>query len=459
MQIRKKTKRVNLPKKVSLWLLLGPAFIWASTAQGGGELIWWPYLVARYGKAFLFLLLPFALMQFFVNKEITKYTAVTGKGIWSGFLSVNKYYTLFLFILFFVNFLWFGGYATAGGSSLYEIFKWPGGGNSRFGSLFWAYIMVILFSLALLFSRSVYRLLEKMMKVITVITVGGLLLSVVILINKASVWRFVDGLFNPMNLGKGVDWLNFDYSKLITALVFAGMGGFLNLMYSYWMQEKGVAMAQKDKTGLMIKDNEVNKSRWLFWNRYLRIDSGLAVLINAVTIILTSFLSFVLLWPKGEYPVGWSITVAQSAFFETSFGWWGRVIFLIVAAAFLVDTWLALADGVANQMADFFYGWLDKWKIFKTRKAWYYGWLSFLIIESMLTMPMVGPGILIQLVGVISMFAFVAYIPLLWYLNYVQLPKKYPIFIKSSKLSEVCLWVVWGIYTLLAGWYVYSLLR
>ena len=51
-----KLRIVDLPRLKPWWILLGPAFVWAATAQGSGELIWWPYLVARYGKAFLFLL-------------------------------------------------------------------------------------------------------------------------------------------------------------------------------------------------------------------------------------------------------------------------------------------------------------------------------------------------------------------------------------------------------------------
>jgi len=38
---------------VGMFALLGPGVIRASPAQGSGELIWWPYLAASYGPAFL----------------------------------------------------------------------------------------------------------------------------------------------------------------------------------------------------------------------------------------------------------------------------------------------------------------------------------------------------------------------------------------------------------------------
>jgi Mn2+/Fe2+ NRAMP family transporter len=461
-------KEKRLPKVGSLWLLLGPAFVWAATAQGSGELIWWPYLVARYGGAFLSLLLPAAMIQFFVNKEISRYTALTGQGIWKGFVGLSKWYAWPLFLLCFVNFLWFGGYASAGGSSLFEVLRFPMGVSERMGSLFWAYILVAVFTIGLLFSKTVYKFIERVMKVVTGITIAGLLVSVILVGSKESWIGFLGFLTNFSRLGEGVDWTDFDYSKLITALVFAGMGGFLNLMYSYWMKDKGVGMAKYGKpiSGLLakkglveeelklgLKDEKENKKRWRGWLGYLNVDSGLAVVINAATIVMTSFLAYVLLWPERNYPDGWSITVAQSAFFESSFGVIGRVVFLMVAAAFLVDTWLALADGVSRQFADFTVS-VSKRAKKKGMRWWYYFWLVFLIGVTVVTMPLAQPGALMMMVGVISMFAFVFYIPALWYLNYVKLPKENPAFTKPAVTSGLLLGLAWLLYTGLAGWYI-----
>jgi len=445
--------------------------VWAATAQGSGELIWWPYLVARYGGAFLALLLPAALIQFFVNKEISRYTAITGKGIWKGFVGFSRWYAWPLFALCFVNFLWFGGYASAGGSSLYEVFQFPAGVSERVGSLFWAYVLVGVFTVGLLFSKVVYRFIERVMKVVTGITILGLAVSVILVGSRDSFSSFLGFLFDFSRIGEGVNWVGFDYSKLITALVFAGMGGFLNLMYSYWMKDKGVGMArygvpisgllakkkkEKEEKQYRIEDNEENRRRWKGWLRYLNVDSGLAVGINALTILMTSFLAYVLLWPNRNYPEGWSITVAQSAFFESSFGAIGRVVFLIVAAAFLVDTWLALADGVSRQFADFTVNISKKAKK-KGMRWWYYFWLVFLIGVTLITMPLAQPGFMMKMVGVISMFAFVFYIPILGYLNYVKLPRENPGFVKPKMTGGVFLGAVWLFYAGLAGWYIWIL--
>jgi len=469
MNISSKNKSVDLPRPRHWLYLLGPAFVWAATAQGSGELIWWPYLVARYGGAFLMLLVPAATIQFFVNKEVSRYTAVTGKGIWRGFVSIGKWYSLPLFILCFVNFLWFGGYATAGGSSLFEVLAWPSW-SQKAGSLFWGYVLVVGFSAIMFFSKKIYQLIEVLMRVVTAITIIGLVTSAILVGNMTNLREFVGALFNWRQFGVGVNWAEFDNSKLITGLVFAGMGGFLNLMYSYWMKDKGIGVAKyagkisgmfsgaKDKgqeeNNFLIRDSKGNRQKWQAWVRYLNIDSGLAVVINLVTIMLTSFLAFVLLWPERNYPEGWSITVAQSVFFESSFGSLGRILFLIVAAAFLVDTWLALADGVSRQFADFcFSSWGARGRL-KTENQWYNLWLVFLIGVTLVTMPLASPGALMNLVGVVSVFGFAFYIPALWYLNYIKVPRSQPNFVRPKTISAVWLGLVWLVYTGLAIWYV-----
>jgi len=60
----------TVPPFVGFVAAMGPGVIWAALAHGSGELIWWPYLTARYGAVFIGLLLPAALMQYFVNQEI-----------------------------------------------------------------------------------------------------------------------------------------------------------------------------------------------------------------------------------------------------------------------------------------------------------------------------------------------------------------------------------------------------
>ena len=456
----------KLPKMPGLWLMLGPAFVWAAIAQGSGELIWWPYFAAKYGLAFVGLLLPASLIQFFINREVSRYTAITGKGIWSGFLSLGGLFAYPLFLLCFVNFLWLGGYASAGGTALFDLTSFPAGFSDRGGTLFWAYVLMIGFSGVFLFSKIIYKSLENFMKIVSAITIVGLIFTALQPQVRYAAGEFFKNFFNPLSITWPKTWDTSDSSHLVTAIAFAGMGGFLNLLYSYWMKDKGVGMAKYTEKvkGLLVKDESIdeekdlifadteeNKIMWKGWLKFLNFDSLLAVSINAITAGLTTFLAFAILFPQGIFPSGWKITVIQAQFFESSLGQAGRILFLLVASAFMIDTWVGLVDGVARQFADF----VVKVKSFgKNFRFWYYFWLGFLIITSLITIAVAQPGALITIIGVISIFGFVFYIPALWYLNYVKLPKTYPSFIKPKKWENFTLWGSWLFYFAVAVWYL-----
>ena len=456
----------KLPKMPGLWLMLGPAFVWAAIAQGSGELIWWPYFAAKYGLAFVGLLLPASLIQFFINREVSRYTAITGKGIWSGFLSLGGLFAYPLFLLCFVNFLWLGGYASAGGTALFDLTSFPAGFSDRGGTLFWAYVLMIGFSGVFLFSKIIYKSLENFMKIVSAITIVGLIFTALQPQVRYAAGEFFKNFFNPLSITWPKTWDTSDSSHLVTAIAFAGMGGFLNLLYSYWMKDKGVGMAKYTEKvkGLLVKDESIdeekdlifadteeNKIMWKGWLKFLNFDSLLAVSINAITAGLTTFLAFAILFPQGIFPSGWKITVIQAQFFESSLGQAGRILFLLVASAFMIDTWVGLVDGVARQFADF----VVKVKSFgKNFRFWYYFWLGFLILTSLITIAVAQPGALITIIGVISIFGFVFYIPALWYLNYIKLPKTYPSFIKPKKWENFTLWGSWLFYFAVAVWYL-----
>ena len=105
---------------------LGPGVVFMALAQGSGELIFWPYTIAKYGLTFLFLLIPACLLQFPVIYEIGRYTLLTGESIFQGFIRLNRKFAFFLWILMTLSFLWFGAFAAAGGTSIAALTEFPG---------------------------------------------------------------------------------------------------------------------------------------------------------------------------------------------------------------------------------------------------------------------------------------------------------------------------------------------
>jgi hypothetical protein len=132
-------------------------------AQGSGELIWWPYIIAKYGLTFLFLLLPACLLQFPIIFEIGRYTVFTGESIFQGFIRLNRFFALGLWLLMTLSFLWFGAFATAGGTSLAALTNFPSGWSPQGQTLFWGYCSMTVFLVGILLSRVIYRFLETFM--------------------------------------------------------------------------------------------------------------------------------------------------------------------------------------------------------------------------------------------------------------------------------------------------------
>jgi len=77
-----------------------------------------------------------------------------------------------------------------------------------------------------------------------------------------------------------------------------------------------------------------------------------------------------------------------------------------------------------------------------------------LIFVTGLTMLVAQPSTLINIAGVISIFAFVLFIPLLWRLNYRLVPRSFPDFARPKKLTVIGLLISWLFYLAIAVWFL-----
>ena len=60
-------------------------------------------------------------MQYWVNIEIARYTIITGETAMTGFSRIGKWYVTMIWIVVFLENIWFGAYASAGGTALAEL--------------------------------------------------------------------------------------------------------------------------------------------------------------------------------------------------------------------------------------------------------------------------------------------------------------------------------------------------
>lgn len=438
--------------------MMGPGIVWMALAQGSSELIWWPYLIAKYGLAFLFLLIPACLLQYPVNYAIGSYTLLTGETIFQGFLRLNRGFGFFLWLLMTISFLWFGSFASAGGTALAAMTKFPGGWTERAQTLFWAYLSMGVFLSAILSSRVVYPMVEKVMWFAAIVTLVGLVVSSSHPDVRTQIPRFLQGILRPEGLARPWDFR--DATKLLTAITFAGLGGFWTLFYSYWVKEKGFGMAgfggSEERRGPEFEGDSPNLSAVRQWKRFLLFDSGIGIFGNIFTTLLTCLLAFALLHPTGLLPQGYELAVVQARFFEVSWGSAGRILFLLVAAAFLSDTWFATLDAVSRIQADFlrrfFRGAREK-----SFRWWYYFFVGFLTVVTCVTMPLAEPGTLILLSAVLGFIGTVAFTVALLLINTRLLPCLVPRGALPGKTANGLLGLSAFFYLLLAVLYCAAL--
>jgi Mn2+/Fe2+ NRAMP family transporter len=446
--------KAPVPRFPGAWAVLGPGVVWMALAQGSGELIWWPYLVAKYGLAFVFLLLPACLLQWPLTFEIGRYTALTGESIWQGFMRLHPWFAFPLWILMVVSFLWFGAFASAGGTALAALTHWPPGWSPRAQSLVWAYATIAVFLGGLLASPVLYRFIERFMFAVAAVTLIGLAAACA----HPDVWsrapRFLTALVRP-DWPPARPWDPADASPLLTAVAFAGLGGFWTLFYSYWLREKGFAMAAHagrvaglrgrpeviPQSGAVPTSDDGDAPSLRRWIRYLWIDSGIGVVGNIVTTAMTCLLAYALLTPRGILPQGWDIAVVQSRFFSTRWGAFGQALFLLIAAAFLADTWLSTVDAVSRVNSDVVHHLFPRSRR-RTPRWWYFFFLAVLTAVTCLTMPLAQPGPLIVISALTGFLGTVIFSVAVLVLNHHHLPRHLPPFARPGRLTGVLLAVV-----------------
>lgn len=416
---------------------LGPGIVWMALAQGSGELIWWPYLVAKYGLAFVGLLIPACLLQWPLTHAIGRYTVLTGETIWQGFIRMSPWFALGLWAVMTLQFLWFGAFASAGGTALGALTGWPADWSDRGRSLFWGYATIAVFVTALVLARRVYSLIERFMTAVALLTLAGMLWACADPQVAATLPAFARGLVRP-EWPEGRSWDPADATRLLTAIAFAGLGGFWTLFYSYWLREKGAGMAAHvgHITGLLGVPERIPESGFLpdgdaqpelrRWLRFLKVDAGIGIFGNLITTLMTALLAFALLFPSGHAPEGWQLAVVQSRFFEAGWGEVGRAIFLLVAAAFLADTWLSTCDAVARVHSDVAHAYLAIGRR-RSPRFWYFAFVIVLTLVTCATMPLAEPGPLMSLSALIGFAGTVVYTFALARLNYVLLPREFPL--------------------------------
>ena len=425
----------DLPEAPSWKKALGVGVVVMGLAIGTGELIMWPHLIVKYGLSLLWLALIGISAQYFINQEVARHALATGEGFFTSSARVFKWSAIFWLVLAPLLYIW-PGWASAIGTILKELF---GFGNY----LYWAWASLGL-ALILTFSgRVAYEMLEKTLKIVVPTFFAMLLVISFGNISWPVLKQALTGLISFGSVPSGVDM-----NVLLSAVVFAGAGGMLNLCVSLWYRDKQMGMAKYvgriknpitggyeavEPTGYAFEINEPNLKKWKDWMRYVRIDQGLIFwLLGFITLFLLSVNAFAVLVPLGIVPEGLQVAVTQANIFGEKWGDFGFKLFLVMAFLMLFSVMWTVIDALTRMISDIlhtnsrtgpFKKYLTWIKDFSLSHFYYFIIITIILIGAVL-IPLEQPLTLLVISAVFGGLTMAIYTPFLIYLNNFRLPKE-----------------------------------
>jgi hypothetical protein len=424
----------NLPPVFSWRRAFGVGAVALGLAIGSGELIFWPHLVSQFGLGILWGATLGILTEYFINKEVARHALATGESFFTS--SARLFPKLAFFWLLAVLFLYvWPGWAGAMGATLTALL---GGGNPLV--LSWVSLAIIL--LFMLGGRSAYAIMERMVK-FTVSLFFILLIYVSFLNLDLAIIK--EALFGLVNFG----WLpeGIEISTFVSAIVFAGAGGLLNLCVSFWYRDKGFGMGSYvgrienpitgkpqalSATGYTFQPTAENLANWKGWMRLVYLDQGIFFgLLGVVGLVLLSLNAYATLSPLGIAPDGVNIIQEQARILGNLWGWAGAKVFLAVAYLALFSTLWVILDVFTRIIGDIFYtnahaGPLQKFFIWTKKYSVhtiYYALFSLIVVINAVLLPFGQPFVFLVVSAVLSGAVMVVYTPILLYLNNFKLPR------------------------------------
>jgi Mn2+/Fe2+ NRAMP family transporter len=465
-------KTAPVPPVPPLWAAVGPGIVWMALAQGSAELYYWPHFAAKYGALYLFLLVPACLLQTPLNIEIGRYTLLTGESAFRGFVRLHRGFGALLWLAFAVNFIFLGGWATMGATALADIVAWPSGWDDRARTLLWAYAITAVFACALVVGRTAYRMIERFMMVVALVTAVGLVIAALQPEVRAVLPGFLAALVVPPSR-PSLPADPHELEQFLTMICYSGLGGFWSLFYSLWIREKGYGMSayvghitspitgRKELIafeGYRFEDTPENRTRFRDWMRTMLTDNAVGLLGNLGTTLLMALLAFAVLHPRGIVPEGWRVAAEQSAFFAVAWGPAGRVVFLVIAGCFLMDTWLAGVDAVSRVHAEMTCTYAPGTRS-RGLRFWYYVYVGVAVALTWITIPIGEPTDVVTFTGVLSLFAVAVFATALWILNHRVLPRAFPAWTRPGRLQSILFAAVILFYAMMSVYYLLIKLR
>lgn len=319
---------------------LGPGFLWMVSAAGSGELLFTPRVGALYGYSLLWALVAAVTLKWFINREIGRFTAVTGASILDGFKSVSGPGNWAVWIILVpqvvVAVATIAGLGSAAATALLLVVP----GSVRI----WTIVSILVATGLVVWGR--YSGVERVAVAIAL----ALALASIVAATRVfpPVSDFAGGLAPSVparvRYGEILPWLGFMLSGA------AGM-----IWYSYWLRAKGYGATgiDRDEDEPMDPDHlsKADRDRLRGWTRQITFDNTVAVMGTLVITLAFLVLGAELLQPRGLVPQGTRVAEVLGRLLG---GVWGPIGFWFMILGVYVGFWdtvLSDQDGFGRMFA------------------------------------------------------------------------------------------------------------
>lgn len=425
-----KAKHNNLPTPPSLWATLGPSFILLGLALGSGELILWPYLAAKWGLGLMWGAFLGITFQYVLNTETMRYSLAWGESVFVGLKKLGKWFPLWFIISTFIP--WgLPGFSSATAQILARLFNFP-------NETLLAILLLLIVGIILSLGKVLYRTMEIVQR--SVILVGlPLITFLVIVFTKRADWVELGwGL-----IGQGNGWWFFpsgvSIAAFLGAFAYSGAGGNLNLAQSYYVKEKGLGMGryaakitslfQKEQKQVQLEGQtfvltQENKTKWQQWWKLVNWEHFIVFwCLGFLTIILLSVLAKTLVFGS-IMAEGIEFIYQESEVIKTGLSSGFALTFLLVAALMLYSTQLGVLESSSRIIGENTLLLLSRTgRKVNASLAFYVAlWGQIFLGIVILLLGIKEPRLLLTLSAILNAVAMTVAFPLIYWLNYKQLP-------------------------------------
>jgi hypothetical protein len=379
--------------------LIGPSVIALGMGLGAGELLLWPNLITVNGYGIWWLFWVGVVTQYFVIREITRWTVATGESVFAGMarLGLRGFWPWFFLAATLVSFFW-PGWASESAQFAGRVITVFTGTAVAWQPI--ALVMLAVIYLALGLSTIVYNALERFE-----------LWLVVLLFPLLFIVLFVVGILptDLLALARGATSIGTappallhgsQFPTLLLAVAYAGSGGTLLLAQSLWLRDKGFGMAayQGRIAGIRGENEPVSETGYAFsaadpvaiarFRAWMRVASREILIVFVVLVILsvviTSLVVTATLGTGNTALAGklGEMVAQQSAKAAVAGGRGLEVAFLLAGVLVLFSTQIAIVDTVTRICGTVFYERYGRRTRFWTLKRTFLIMLTLLVAAS-----------------------------------------------------------------------------